>query len=72
MEVCCVFLGPLTSWSRGKVFKKAVGSLKSPSLLRYRLRLGQECLPKLYELEYDQEKNKDLKYCVTVNKVQYW
>lgn len=64
MEVCCVFHGPLTSWSRGKVFKKAVRSLefRSPSVLRYRLCLGQECLPKLYELEYDQGKNKDFKY----------
>lgn len=64
MEVCCVFHGPLTSWSRGKVFKKAVRSLefRSPSLLRYRLCLGQERLPKLYELEYDREKNKYLKY----------
>lgn len=59
-EVSCVFQNcPLSSRCRGEVFKKAFGVFKkSPSLSSYCLRLRQECLPKLYELEYNQSEKK--------------
>lgn len=62
MEDSCFQNCPLSSWSGGKVFKKAVRLFKNKtkqnkmSSLSYRLGLRQECLPELYKLRNNERK----------------